>query len=110
MMRIFLLLFILPASFAGIWSCTDQPAVTGRYEAVNPVDTTSTVVLMLRHDGRGSWTVDQEEVPLRWDQNGHNLQLHYRSGGIIAGKIVDGNTIDFILPDLGAVTFNKKPE
>jgi hypothetical protein len=109
-MRTFLCFFVLTASLAVIWACAEHSPVTGRYEALNPVDPNSTVVLLLRHDGYGSWTVDHEEVPLRWDQDGHNLRLHYRSGGILAGNIVNDGTIHFILPDLGALTFNKRPE
>ena len=109
-MRIFLFFFVLTASLAVVWACTEHSPVPGRYEASNPVDPTSTVVLTLRPDGHGSWRVDHEEVPLRWDQDGPNLQLHYRSGGIIAGTIVNGGSIEFVLPDLGALTFIQKPE
>jgi len=88
--------------------CGQKPALDGRYEAVNPQHSGNDVVLVLKSDGNGSWNFEDEEVPLRWDQRDQQIWLHYRGGGVVAGKITGVEEIEMTLPGIGNLSFKKK--
>jgi len=92
-----------------LWSCGQQPALVGRYEAIDPQDSKHVVVLVLQSSGNGSWNFEDEEVPVRWEQRDQQIWLHYRGGGVVAGEISGADEIEIALPGIGNLLFKRKP-
>jgi hypothetical protein len=98
---------VLLLCLVGVWSCQRHADLAGSYAAANPADKERTVLLVIRPDGNGWWTVDGEELPFRWEQRSREIWLHAKSGGMIAGKLADGSGITMNLPGVGDLSFRK---
>lgn len=109
MNRSFYILFVFLQLLVAFWSCGQQPAMDGRYEATNPQDSKSVVVLVLQSNGNGSWNFEDEEVPVRWEQMDQQIWLHHKGGGVVAGKIVGADKVEIALPGIGNLSFKREP-
>ena len=98
---------ILLLCSVGAAGCRNQAILAGAYEAAGPADAARAVLLELRPDGSGWWTVDDEQLPFRWEQRDGEILLHTKSGGIIAGKVADGAAIHILLPGVGPLSFKR---
>ncbi len=91
-----------------VCGCSGQrEKLVGKYTAVNTKATGSvTAGLELLADGKGFWSIDTDNAAFRWDLHRNKIRLHTKSGGVIEGTIED-NTIQFVLPGMGKIRFEK---
>jgi hypothetical protein len=108
MNRSFHIFFVFLQLLVTLWSCGQQPALVGRYEATDPQDSKNVVVLVLQSSGNGSWNFEDEEVPVRWEQRDQQIWLHHKGGGVVAGKISGVGEIEIALPGIGNLLFKKE--
>jgi len=108
MLRSALIILFMLLLGSAAYSCGQGPDLQGRYEAVNPQHQGNVVVLALRSAGKGSWTIEGEEVPIRWERRNQEIWLHHKGGAVIAGKLVEAGRIDVELPGLGRFLFLRK--
>ena len=97
---------VLFLSIPIVVSCQFGQELTGRYESDHP-DENRSMTLILKPDGKGSWTINGEEVPFQWDAGGDKIWLHSKSGGVIRGDISKEGAIDLTLPGVGKFLFRK---
>lgn len=84
-----------------------QEKLVGKYTAVNSGPAGSvTAGLELLADGKGFWSIDTDNAAFRWDLHRNKIRLHTKSGGVIEGTIED-NAIQFVLPGMGKIRFEK---
>jgi hypothetical protein len=86
-----------------MWGCEPATQFEGRYEGREaPI---SRVSLTLQAGGKGAWTVEQETTPLRWEIRDGTVWLHFKGGGVIAARPIDGaqQTLMVELPGIGTV-------
>jgi hypothetical protein len=88
-------------------SCEDKASLAGRYVASGYKNQDSpTISLELKADGKGSWSIEEDNVSFKWELKQTEIWLHTESGGIIRGKIT-GEIIEINLPGVGEYYFEK---
>jgi len=100
---LFLIVCIFPAALQG---CADTATVTGEYAAELDGQQGQRIGLQLEPDGQGSWASEDESISFRWESHAGQIWLHSKTGGIIEGRLLQGD-IEFTVPGAGRVTFKK---
>lgn len=85
-------------------SCSQGRDIAGRYEATNPSGGPP-LVLQLKNDGKGSWSIEKEDATFAWEHGGDEILLHSKSGGVIAGTLKIDGSIEINLPGVGVFRF-----
>jgi hypothetical protein len=66
------------------------------------------VTLMLQGGGKGQWTADQENTPLRWEERSGALWLHLKTGGVMVAQPKPAEKVLSIeLPGIGLLVLKK---
>lgn len=87
-------------------ACQPDRAIPGKYLAPGPGDhPESQVALTLHPTGKGSWSYNDEEVPLQWESRPGQVLLHLKGGGLIVGRDAGQGVIELDLPGLGPISF-----
>lgn len=93
------------------WGCGGGPPAEGRYREEGAAGTAGGVVLELHGGGRGSWTVQGESVPLRWERRrSGEVWLHFKSGGVLVARPPAGAEAGFAVELPGVGTVRLAPE
>ena len=88
-------------------SCGNREMLVGRYQAENLKNPQSrTLFLELKANGRGSWSIEEDNVSFKWEIRKKEIWLHTQLGGVIVGKI-SGNSIEVSLPGVGIYSFKR---
>jgi hypothetical protein len=87
-----------------ICSCSGGLDVAGRYEASNPSGGPP-LMLELKNDGNGSWSIAKEEVAFAWEPADSAVLLHSKSGGVITGQLRSDGSIEINMPGVGEFRF-----
>lgn len=85
-------LIMAVACLALALGCKSRDPYTGRYQAEVQEPTPRTIILELKANGEGSWTVEGQEVQFRWEVKDDQIWLHTKGGGVIIGYPV-GNML-----------------
>jgi hypothetical protein len=67
-------------------ACESNSLWEGRYVGQPGQDPAAAVALTLQAGGKGQWTADQENTPLRWEERNGDLWLHFKDGGVVVAK------------------------
>jgi hypothetical protein len=96
-----LLLNVLVISLIFAASCENRDRLIGSYEGyAEKSQRPLKAKLELGADGQGSWSMENNTVPFKWEIRGSEIWLHTKDGGVIAGKF-SGNAIEINLPGMG---------
>lgn len=91
----------------GLAACSGADQIAGAYEAtIGPAAAVKKLVLHLKPDGEGDWTVDGETVPFKWERKSNALLLHAKGGGVITGTL-HNDELGLELPAVGKITLRK---
>ena len=97
-----LLLFI-------IVSCGSKDQVMGTYQADSGDSQKPAHIMMeLKPNGVGIWTVNDEEVSFAWYVKDDELRVNTKGGGVIVGTM-EKDTIHISLPGTKSMAFKKVP-
>jgi len=104
--RIFPLFLVISVILAAFYGCADTASVIGEYVAQFDEQQGQRIGLQLEPDGQGTWTSVDESISFKWESRAGQIWLHSKTGGIIEGKLLEGD-IEFNVPGAGRVTFKK---
>ncbi len=102
----FQVFFLISMLFAFAAGCSDTSDYSGKYQASNPDEEDTFVVLELKPGGKGVWTFDDEDAFFKWESRGKRIWLHTKTGGVITGNI-EGKNIRIELPGVGIFLFRR---
>ncbi|OPX21172.1 MAG: hypothetical protein BZ151_00480 [Desulfobacca sp. 4484_104] len=68
--------------------CKSRGPFVGRYMADIEQPTRKQILLELKANGEGSWTINSQEVSFRWEVKKGQIWLHTKGGGVIIGTPV----------------------
>jgi len=89
-------------------ACQPERSIPGKYLAPGPgYNPESLVALILHPTGKGSWSYNDEEVPLQWESRPGQVWLHVKGGGLIVGRDDGQGVIELDLPGLGPISFRR---
>lgn len=90
------------------WACESKHAWEGRYVGQMDQGSGVSVTLVLQAGGKGQWTAEQENTPLRWEERSGGLWLHLKSGGVLVARPVPAEeALTLELPGVGSVRLRK---
>lgn len=101
--QLFLLLCICIAVLPG---CEDKGPAPGEYFRRFDGEHAQRIDLQLDPSGQGSWTIDDNRIPFKWESQSEQILLHTEAGAIIQGRLSQGQ-IEFTIPGAGTATFEK---
>ena len=82
--------------------------LVGKYQAVCQTAAGQvTLTLELQADGKGFWSVETDNAPLRWDLHKDTIRLHTQTGGVLQGTINRGS-LRITMPGSGVIQFTKE--
>ncbi|MBI5583136.1 MAG: hypothetical protein HY892_04880 [Deltaproteobacteria bacterium] len=91
----------------GIWSCTGNEGLPGRYRTeLQGEDPPRSATLELNENGQGTWKISGDQVTFKWEVRGKEIRLHTREGGVVTGSRED-NAIHLRLPGMPPLTFRR---
>ncbi|MFZ7124728.1 MAG: hypothetical protein ACOWWM_01050 [Desulfobacterales bacterium] len=93
-----------------LWAaCERRPAVEGEYEAFDPTGDPANLVLRLDAGGKGSWSLEDQYVEIRWRADGDRILMYTQSGGVFEGRVVPVTPpqIHITLENIGYFEFKK---
>jgi hypothetical protein len=94
---------------AMVSGCGRQEALVGKYEAVSQTAAGRIILTLdLQADGKGLWSVETDNAPLRWDLHKNKIRLHTQTGGVIQGTM-DRGGLQITMPGQGVIDFTKVP-
>lgn len=103
------LLAALLALVLMVGACESRSQWEGRYASQAGRDPAVTVTLTIHGDGKGQWTADQENTPLRWEERGGALWLHLKTGGVMVAQTKPGDkSLTIELPGIGLLVLKKQ--
>jgi hypothetical protein len=100
---------LLPVLLIISISCQPGRDIAGKYKAADPHGGREILQLELKSDGKGSWKMGLEEVSLTWEEQGTEVWLHLKVGGVIPGSIGKDGSISISLPESGNLRFQRTP-
>ncbi|MDD3580310.1 MAG: hypothetical protein PHW74_04710 [Desulfobacca sp.] len=65
--------------------CKSREPFVGRYLAEVDKPAPKQILLELKANGEGSWTIDSHEASFRWEVKKGEIWLHTKGGGVIIG-------------------------
>jgi len=68
--------------------CKSRGPFVGRYMAEVDQPVPKQILLELKANGEGSWTINSQEVSFRWEVKNGDIWLHTKGGGVIIGTPV----------------------
>jgi hypothetical protein len=90
-----------------VYGCGQREAAVGKYEAVSQTAESRIIfTLELQADGKGFWSVDTDNAPLRWDLHKNTIRLHTQTGGVIQGTL-DRDNLQVAVPGQGDIKFTR---
>lgn len=87
--------------------CRPDEPLTGSYQAHPPSDASPPAELKLEADGKGSWKVGKDTAAFKWEARGTKIWLHYRTGGVVTGTVNQDQSLEILVPGVGAFHFEK---
>ena len=82
--------------------------LVGKYQAVSQTAAGQIILtLELQADGKGFWSVETDNAPLRWDLHKDTIRLHTQTGGVLQGTINRGS-LRITMPGSGVIQFAKE--
>ena len=88
--------------------CGSGSVWEGRYEGRKPDGSGGMVVLLLQPEGKGQWTAEQENTPLRWEERSGALWLHLKTGGVLVARpIPSESAFTLEIPGIGTYRLHK---
>lgn len=91
-----------------VGACESKSQWEGKYVGQAGQAPVVAVTLMLQGGGKGQWTADQENTPLRWEERGGAIWLHLKTGVVIVAQTIPAEkTLSLQLPGIGAFQLRK---
>lgn len=100
-------IFLLMGLLLIVPGCRPDEPLTGSYQAPTPSDASTSAELKLEADGKGSWKVGKDTAAFKWETRGAKIWLHYRSGGVVSGTVNQDQSLEILVPGVGAFHFEK---
>ncbi len=92
-----------------VGACESRSQWEGKYVVQAGQDPAVAVTLMLQGGGKGQWTADQENTPLRWEERSGALWLHLKTGGVMVAQTKPGDkSLTIELPGIGLLVLKKQ--
>ena len=91
-----------------VGACESRSQWEGKYVGQAGQDPAVAVTLMLQGGGKGQWTADQENTPLRWEERSGALWLHLKTGGVMVAQPKPAEKVLSIeFPGIGLLVLKK---